>query len=98
MDSWVSTGLAEASDFLLAQLRARIPREVENGCSLFVANDRGMLTAMLALHLRKKYLDQLFVVPNIRARPRRTLLASTRHVLPDEIELRWCAKRKAALV
>ena len=31
MNSWVSTGLAEASNFLLAQLRARVPREVENG-------------------------------------------------------------------
>ncbi len=37
MESWCSTGLAEESRFLLAQLRARLPREIENGWSLFVA-------------------------------------------------------------
>ena len=31
MDSWASTGLEEASNFLLAKLRARIPLEVEQG-------------------------------------------------------------------
>jgi GNAT superfamily N-acetyltransferase len=89
MNSWVSTGLAEASNFLLAQLRARIPREVENGWSLYVADDGGVLAAMLALHLPKKYLDQLFVAPEHQGRSLgRTLLAFTRQHLPDEIELR----------
>ena len=89
MNSWVSTGLAEASNFLLAQLRARIPREVENGWSLYVADDGGVLAAMLALHLPKKYLDQLFVAPEYQGRSLgRTLLAFTRQHLPDEIELR----------
>jgi GNAT superfamily N-acetyltransferase len=89
MDSWVSTGLAEASNFLLAQLRARIPFEVEKGWSLFVADDDGQLAAMLALHLPKKYLDQLFVAPGYQGHGLgRTLLAFTRTHLPDEIELR----------
>ncbi|MHC2289684.1 hypothetical protein ACVIJW_005554 [Bradyrhizobium barranii subsp. barranii] len=61
MESWVSTGLAEASEFLLANLRARIRRETENGWSLFVADDSGTIAAMLALHLPKLYLDMLFV-------------------------------------
>src|SRR5881394_1021669 len=61
MNSWASTGLEAASNFLLAKLRARIPLEVEKGWSLFVADDRGALAAMLALHLSKSYLDQLFV-------------------------------------
>ena len=39
MDSWVSTGLEDASNFLLAKLRARIPMEIEKGWSLFVADD-----------------------------------------------------------
>jgi glutathione S-transferase len=52
MNSWVSTGLAEPSNFLLAQLRARIPMEIEKGWSLFVADD-SHLAAMLALHLPK---------------------------------------------
>ena len=89
MDSWVSTGLAEASPFLLAQLRARIALEVEKGWSLYVADDGGVLAAMLALHLPKKYLDQLFVAPEYQGRSLgRTLLAFTRQHLPDEIELR----------
>ena len=63
MNSWVSTGLEEASNFLLAKLRARVPLEVEKGWTLFVADDGGALAAMLALHLPKRYLDQLFVAP-----------------------------------
>ena len=63
MESWVSTGLEDASNFLLAKLRARVPLEVERGWSLFVADDHGALAAMLALHLPQKYLDQLFVAP-----------------------------------
>jgi hypothetical protein len=31
MDSWVSTGLEDASDSLLAKLRARVPMEIEKG-------------------------------------------------------------------
>jgi hypothetical protein len=68
MESWVSTGLEDASNFLLTKLRARIPMEIEKGWSLFVANDGGTLAAMLALHLRDHYLDQLFLRRNIRAR------------------------------
>src|ERR1700694_170988 len=89
MNSWVSTGLEDASNFLLAKLRARVPMEIEKGWSLFVADDGGALAAMLALHLRKKYLDQLFVAPEYQGRDLgRQLLAFTRHLLPDEIELR----------
>src|ERR1700712_972784 len=89
MNSWASTGLEDASDFLLAKLRARIPLEIEKGWSLFVADDNGTIAAMLALHLPKKYLDQLFVAPEYQGRGLgRTLLAFTRQQLPDEIELR----------
>jgi hypothetical protein len=31
MESWVSTGLEDASDSLLAKLRARVPMEIEKG-------------------------------------------------------------------
>ena len=31
MDSWVSTGLSEASPFLLANLRVRVSHEIEKG-------------------------------------------------------------------
>jgi ribosomal protein S18 acetylase RimI-like enzyme len=97
MSSWVSTGLAEASLFLLAQLRARVPLEVENGWSLYVVDDGGVLAAMLAIHLPKKYLDQLFVAPEYQGRSLgRTLLAFTRQHLPDEIELRCVRENEKA--
>ena len=97
MESWVSTGLEEVSKFLLAQLRARVPREVENGWSLFVADDRGTLAAMLALHLPKLYLDQLFVAPAYQGRSLgRQLLAFTRTHLPDEIQLRCVRENEKA--
>ena len=89
MESWVSTGLAEASNFLLANLRARVRKEVEDGWSLYVAADGGTFAAMLALHLPKKYLDQLFVAPAYQGKGvGRQLLAFTRRQLSDEIELR----------
>jgi GNAT superfamily N-acetyltransferase len=97
MNSWVSTGLAEASPFLLAQLRARIALEVEKGWSLYVADDGGVLAAMLALHLPKKYLDQLFVAPEYQGRSLgRALLVFTRQQLPREIELRCVRENEKA--
>ena len=92
MESWVSTGLAEVSNFLLANLCARIRKEIEDGWSLHVAEDNGTIAAMLALHLPKRYLDQLFVAPDYQGRSvGRQLLAFTRTQLPDEIWLR-CAR------
>jgi GNAT superfamily N-acetyltransferase len=97
MEGWVSTGLAEASNFLLANLRARVRHEIEQGWSLFVAEDRGTLAAMLALHLGDKYLDQLFVAPEHQGNGLgRTLLAFTRTHLPDEIWLRCVRENEKA--
>jgi GNAT superfamily N-acetyltransferase len=89
MNSWVSTGLAEVSNFLLAQLRARVRLEMEKDWSLFVADDNGVLAAMLALQLPKLYLDQLFVAPEYQGHGLgKRLLAFTRQHLPHEIHLR----------
>jgi GNAT superfamily N-acetyltransferase len=97
MESWASTGLAEASNFLLANLRARVRHEIEQGWSLFVAEDRGTLAAMLALQLSEKYLDQLFVAPGYQGNNLgRTLLAFTRTQLPDEIWLRCVRENEKA--
>ena len=97
MDSWVTVGLDDASNFLLAQLRARIPREIEKGWSLFVADDGGTLAAMLALHIPERYLDQLFVAPPYHGRSvGRQLLAFTRERLPDEIWLRCVRENEKA--
>ena len=97
MNSWASTGLEQASTFLLAKLRARVPHEVEKGWSLFVADDGGVLAAMLALHLPNLYLDQLFVAPEYQGRSLgRRLLAFTRQRLPDEICLRCVRENEKA--
>jgi ribosomal protein S18 acetylase RimI-like enzyme len=97
MNSFVSTGLADASNFLLANLRARVPFEVERGWSLFVADDGGTIAAMLALHLPKRYLDQLFVAPEYQGRSLgRRLLAFSRQQLPDEILLRCIRENEKA--
>jgi ribosomal protein S18 acetylase RimI-like enzyme len=97
MESWVSTGLDRASATLLADLRARIPVAMEKGWSLFVADDKGEIAAMLALHLPKKYLDQLFVAPDYQGRSLgRQLLAFTRAQLPDEIWLRCVRENEKA--
>lgn len=97
MDSWVSTGLDKASDPLLARLRARVPVEVANGWSLFVADEDGRLAGMLALHLPTLYLDQLFVAPEYQGNNLgRKLLAFTRQQLPTEIFLRCARKNEKA--
>ena len=97
MDSWVSTGLEDASNFLLAKLRARVPMEIEKGWSLYVADDEGKLAAMLALHLPDQYLDQLFVAPEYQGKNiGRLLLAFTRAHLTDEIRLRCVRENEKA--
>jgi len=97
MDSWVSTGFGTASEELLGQLRERIPAEVANGWSLYVADEDGALAAMLALHVPNKHLDQLFVAPQYHGRSiGRTLLAFTRAHLPDEIWLRCVRENEKA--
>jgi ribosomal protein S18 acetylase RimI-like enzyme len=97
MNSWVSTGIEDASNFLLAKLRARIPMEMEKGWSLFVADDGGTLAAMLALHLPNRYLDQLFVAPECQGQTLgRRLLAFTRLRLPEEIYLRCVRENEKA--
>jgi GNAT superfamily N-acetyltransferase len=91
MESWCSTGLETPSVMLLAALKARVAREVTGGWSLYVADDDGQLAAMLAVHVPKLYLDQLFVAPTHQGQSLgRQLLGFTRALLPNEIWLR-CA-------
>ena len=97
MDSWVSTGLEDASDSLREKLRARVPMEVGKGWSLYVADDNGVLAAMLALHVPECYLDQLFVAPEYQGNSLgRQLLAFTRQQLPNEIWLRCVRENEKA--
>ncbi len=96
MNSWVSTGLEGASDSLLEKLRARVLVEVERGWSLYVADDNGVLAAMLAMH-PPSYLDQLFVAPEYQGNSLgRRLLAFTRLQMPNEIWLRCVRENEKA--
>lgn len=97
MASWVTTGLSQPSDGLLSDLRARLPREIAGGWSLFVADDRGTIAAMLALHLPTLLLDQLMVAPAYQGDSLgRHLLAFTRERLPDEIWLKCVRENEKA--
>ena len=97
MNSWASTGLEAASNFLLAKLRARVPLEIARGWTLYVADDAGAIAAMLALHLPMMYLDQLFVAPEYQGQNLgRRLLAFTRERLPGEIHLRCVRENEKA--
>jgi len=97
MNSWVSTGLEDASDAVLARLRARIAMGAEKGSSFYVADDNGKLAAMLTLHLPDRYLDQLFVAPEYQGDGLgRQLLAFTRQQMPDEIWLRCVRENEKA--
>ena len=97
MESWVSTGLEDASQFLLANLRARLRREVENGWSLFVADDRRTIAAMLALRLSDGCLGQLFVAPDYQGKGLgERLLAFARECMPNEICLRCVRENEKA--
>jgi len=92
MESWCSTGLDLPSEKLLTYLRERVPREVDGGWSLYVAEDDGRLAAMLAVNVPRLYLDQLMIAPAYQGLALgRRLLAFTRELLPDEIWLR-CAE------
>lgn len=89
MESWCSTGLEVSSETLLAYLETRVPREIADGWSLYVADDEGRLAAMLAIHVPKLYLDQLMVAPTYQGQSLgRRLLGFTRELLPNEIWLR----------
>lgn len=97
MNSWATTGIEAASDALFEKLRARVPAEVAKGWSLYVADDGGVIAAMLALHLPNNYLDQLFVAPQYQGKSvGRMLLAFTRKHLPDEIWLRCVRENEKA--
>jgi len=89
MNSWTSTGLEDASNSLLANLRARVSHEVESGWSLFVADDGGRFAAMLALRLSDCCLGQLFVAPDYQGKGLgKRLLVFARERMPNEIWLR----------
>lgn len=64
---------------------------------VYVADADGRLAAMLALHLPKRYLDQLFVAPEHQGQSLgRRLLAFSRQQMPEEIWLRCVRENEKA--
>jgi ribosomal protein S18 acetylase RimI-like enzyme len=97
LESWYSTGLRALFDPGLELLRARIPQEMAKGWALYAAEEADGIAAMLALHPREFYLDQLWVAPAAQGRGiGRALLAFTRRQFPDEISLRCVVENQAA--
>jgi ribosomal protein S18 acetylase RimI-like enzyme len=100
MRSWLSNGIADphgGESWPLAEMRERIPQEIANGWSLYVADDAGTIAAMLAFRLRDGYLDQLFIAPEYQGKGLgKRLLACTRQHLPDEIWLRCVRENERA--
>ncbi len=97
MNSWASTGLEAASEPLLEKLCVRVRNDVANGWSLYVADDRGTLAAMLALQVPDRNLDQIFVAPEYQGKNiGRLLLAFTREHMRDEIWLRCVRENEKA--
>jgi GNAT superfamily N-acetyltransferase len=97
MNGWVSTGIMAASDLLLESLRARVLHEIENGWSLFVADDEGRLAAMLGLRRADNRLGQLFVAPEYQGQGLgKRLLAFTREQMPNEVWLRCVRENEKA--
>jgi len=95
--SWYSTGLKTLFDPGPDLLRTRIPEEVAKGWDLYAAEEAGEIVAMLAIHLRDSYLDQLWVAPAHQGRGiGRALLAFTREKLPNEIWLRCVVQNESA--
>ena len=96
--SWLSNGIgSESAPALTGIMRERIPDEVENGWSLYVADDAGTIAAMLAFRLRDGYLDQLFIAPEYQSKGLgKRLLAFTRQNLPNEIWLRCVRENERA--
>lgn len=97
LESWYSTGLKSLFDPGLEMLQKRIPEEVAKGWSLYAAEETGAPIALLALHAKDFYLDQLWVAPAQQGRGiGRALLNFTRQQLPGEIWLRCVVENKNA--
>lgn len=98
MASWESTGLGAPGDASFDDLRARIPREIANGWSLYVAEADGDIAAMLAFRRADDHLDQLFVAPAHQGKGiGKALLAFAREAMPQTMWLRTAADNARAI-
>jgi GNAT superfamily N-acetyltransferase len=97
LEGWHSTGLTHLMNPSWAVLRQRIPREIENGWSLFVIAEAGEIAAFAAFRRGDNFLDQLFVDPGRQgAGMGRALLAHARLYLPRELWLRCASANSRA--
>ena len=98
MASWQSIRLPHWEEASIPNARARIPIEMANGWQLYVADDGGVIAAMLAFRTRDNFLDQIFVAPEYQGRGLgQRLLTLVRQHLPDEILLRADTRNHIAI-
>lgn len=62
-ESWRTVGVVVAQDVSIEELAARIPDDIDKGWDLYVAEQGGVIRAMMALLPGDQQLDQLFVDP-----------------------------------
>ncbi len=89
LDSWHSIGISNEKDLGYEALRKRLPEEVANGWSLYVAELEGDLAGMLAFDEAERRLDEVFVAPILQdCGIGGTLLGFAKEQMPDGIRLR----------
>jgi GNAT superfamily N-acetyltransferase len=97
LNSWASTGIEAASDALLEKMRSRIRAQAAKDWSLYVADDGGMIAAILALRLSDGCLGQLFIAPDYQGQGLgKQLLAFAREQMPKETWLRCVRENNKA--
>jgi GNAT superfamily N-acetyltransferase len=85
---WQSAGIKVEGAITLAELRARIPKELSKGWAVFVAKLDDEIVGFSALKMASNTLDQLFVLPSAQGGGiGKALLDHAKSQSPDELIL-----------
>jgi GNAT superfamily N-acetyltransferase len=88
---WQSAGIKVEGAITLAELRSRIPKELDNGWEVSIARLKGDIVGFSALKMKFTNLDQLFVIPSAqRCGIGKALLDHSKLLSPGELFL-WTA-------
>ncbi len=97
-DGWATIGVTEAPRESVPELRAHIPENIAGGWKLYVAEESGVLRAMMALIPAEAHLDQLFVDPPYHGQGiGSVLLARAKQEMPQGMGLRTARKNAQAI-
>ena len=88
-ESWLSTGLAAASQTTADDLLVRVSEELKGGWVVYVAREGKSLVGFLALKPDENQLDQLFIAPHAQRKGiGRALLSLAKTILSQGMWLR----------